>query len=155
MADLRLEQKITGESIVPVIEKTEAKSEISTVPRDVEPTVRESPAAHLPAPPLKIPAPPPVLVQPKDELTIEIEGVLEEDLGNLFAAMPADEQEKFKQKGEEVLGTIRQMFAKGMVRAKKIIALVVSWLQMIPGVNRFFIEQEAKIKTDKIMALKK
>jgi hypothetical protein len=34
---------------------------------------------------------------------------------------------------------------------KKILALIRDWLKLIPGVNRFFLEQEAKIKTDKIL----
>jgi len=30
----------------------------------------------------------------------------------------------------------------------------LDWLKILPGVNKFFLEQEAKIKTDKILALK-
>jgi hypothetical protein len=31
----------------------------------------------------------------------------------------------------------------------------LQWLKLLPGVNRFFLEQEAKIKTDRIIHLKK
>ena len=37
----------------------------------------------------------------------------------------------------------------------KIIDVIKKWLSIIPGINKFFLEQEAKIKTDKIMELKK
>jgi hypothetical protein len=37
------------------------------------------------------------------------------------------------------------------VSTKKIFVLIRAWLKIIPGVNRFFLEQEAKIKTDKIL----
>jgi len=32
-----------------------------------------------------------------------------------------------------------------------IMELVYEWLRMIPKVNKFFLEQEAKIKTDKLL----
>jgi len=30
----------------------------------------------------------------------------------------------------------------------------MNWLKLIPGVNKFFLEQEAKIKTDEVLKLK-
>ena len=40
------------------------------------------------------------------------------------------------------------------VKVKKILKLILEWLRILPGINRFFLEQEAKIKTDRIIQLK-
>ena len=40
------------------------------------------------------------------------------------------------------------------IQVKKIFILIISWLKIIPGVNKFFLEQEAKIKADRILDLK-
>lgn len=87
----------------------------------------------------------------KDTLTKKIESVLEEDLKDIYQSMPPTTQQVFKQKGEETASKIRQLLTQTKVNAKKIFELVRAWLRLIPGVNRFFLEQEAKIKTDKIL----
>ena len=43
---------------------------------------------------------------------------------------------------------------KAKLKVKKVVNLIKKWLTMIPGVNKFFLEQEAKIKTDEIVKLK-
>lgn len=94
-----------------------------------------------------------VSVPIKDELAEKIEDVLEEDLTDTFLSMSPDVQIKFKQKGEETVSKIRLLMTKTKLHTKKIFHLVRSWMSLIPGVNRFFLEQEAKIKTDKIKQL--
>jgi hypothetical protein len=39
------------------------------------------------------------------------------------------------------------------IHAKKVVELIRDWLLTIPGVNKFFLEQEAKIKTDRVLEL--
>lgn len=95
----------------------------------------------------------PVPVQVKDALAEQIEDVLEEDMTDLFLTMSPADQQKFKEKGEETVSQIREMIAKAHLKTKKVFHLIKSWLKLIPGVNRFFLEQEAKIKTDKIKHL--
>jgi hypothetical protein len=46
------------------------------------------------------------------------------------------------------------MIQSGKVNIKKIRNLIIRWLRVIPGVNRYFLEQEAKIKTDRISEMK-
>jgi hypothetical protein len=92
-------------------------------------------------------------VEAKDRLSEEIDDVLEEDLGDLYKAMSPDEQRKFKEKGEETVSKIRELVRATKINAKKIFKLIREWLKLIPGVNRFFLEQEAKIKTDKILII--
>lgn len=99
-------------------------------------------------------APRPTPVQPKvqvDRLAKEIESVLAEDLTDLYLAMPPEKQKEFKAKGEETAFRVRELVQAAKVNAKKIFQLIRDWLKVIPGVNRFFLEQEAKIKTDKIL----
>jgi hypothetical protein len=86
-----------------------------------------------------------------DRLEKEIDGILEEDLKELYVAMPPQKQAEFREKGEETRSKIRQLVSSAKVNAKKIFVLIRGWLKIIPGVNRFFLEQEAKIKTDKIL----
>lgn len=86
-------------------------------------------------------------------LTGKIEAILEEDLTDLYLKMSSDQQKTFKRQGEETSSKIGQLLAQAKVNAKKIFDLLRAWLKLIPGVNRFFLEQEAKIKTDKILLM--
>lgn len=86
-----------------------------------------------------------------DPIAEKIEDILEEDLTDLYLSLPQDKKALFKQKGEETVGKIRELLTSAKVNAKKIFELLRNWMKIIPGVNRFFLEQEAKIKTDKIL----
>lgn len=91
----------------------------------------------------------------KDPFTQEIESILEEDLTDLFLQMTPDQQIAFKKKGEETASKIRELLNQTKVNIHKVLALLREWLSLIPGVNMFFLEQETKIKTDKLLAAKK
>lgn len=92
---------------------------------------------------------------PRDQLTKEIEMILEEGLSDAYTALPRLEKEVFKLKGEETARAIRDLFRNTKVAVKKVFLLILEWLSLLPGINRFFLEQEAKIKTDRLMALKR
>jgi len=83
----------------------------------------------------------------------QIEHVLEQDLGDIFRSLNHTDQQLFKQRGEQTAVAITKLLEKPKINAKKIIALIRRWLRFIPGINQFFLEQEAKIKTDKIITL--
>lgn len=119
--------------------KTEAPIAVDVSER---PSGASRPAATISAAPV---------VQKKDALTEEIETILSDDLTDLFLKMTPSEQEAFRAKGEETASRIREMLQSAKVNIKKILGLIRDWLKLIPGVNRFFLEQEAKIKTDKIL----
>ncbi len=89
---------------------------------------------------------------PKDPVLKQVEEFLSEDLLELYAEMPPVAQAQFKSKGEEVAFKIKAMIEGARIVAKEVLELITSWLRTIPGVNKFFLEQEAKIKTDKIIA---
>jgi hypothetical protein len=93
----------------------------------------------------------PVAVVQKDEITKAVEDILSDDLTDLFLRLPPEKKLSFKTAGEEVAGKIKIMMDSGKVKAKKILELIRDWLRIVPGVNKFFLEQEAKIKTDKLM----
>ena len=83
----------------------------------------------------------------------EVEDILADDLLDFYAGLPPAVQSRFKAKGEEVASKIQAMIRAAKVAAKDVLDLIISWLKIIPGINKFFLEQEAKIKTDKIIAL--
>ncbi|MFA4872079.1 MAG: hypothetical protein WC610_03440 [Patescibacteria group bacterium] len=87
-----------------------------------------------------------------DEDYRRVESILEEDLADIYLKMPPMEQQRLKVKGEETTWAILRLMAKPKVRIKKIIDLIRNWLKLITGINKFFLEQLAKIKADKIIA---
>jgi hypothetical protein len=99
------------------------------------------------------PIPPPA--QPKDELAKKVEAVLSEGLEEMYAALPPVKKVEFRLRGEETASAIRQVLQKTHINLKKIFKLLMSWLKILPGVSIFFLEKEAKIKTEKIIELEK
>lgn len=90
---------------------------------------------------------------PKDPLVAEVEAILEEDLTDAFLQLDPQAKQVFIQKGEEVAVEIGGLLGNAKKFADKIFGLIRDWLGLLPGVNRFFLEQEAKIKTDKLVVL--
>lgn len=92
--------------------------------------------------------------QVRDALTIQIEHIMEEGLQEAYKELSTVEQQEFKIKGEETAWEIRALMKQAKLKIKTIFKLLIEWLKLLPGVNRFFLEQEAKIKVDKIISLK-
>ena len=88
----------------------------------------------------------------------DIEEILEDGLAEAFNQLSPAKQQEFKTKGEETTKNITELLNSSKEKisqlSKKIYNLIINWLKVIPGANKFFLEQEAKIKTDKILALK-
>ncbi len=95
-----------------------------------------------------------IIPQVRDELTVEIEHVMEEGLKDAFTELTPVQAQEFKIKGEQTAQQIRQLLKGTKIKVKQIVKLLFDWLKLLPGVNKFFLEQEAKIKADKIVALK-
>jgi len=94
-----------------------------------------------------------VPVQKSEEL-IKIENILSENLDDLFLQMTPQQQMNFQIKGEETANKINLLMNETKVKVKEILVLIKEWLRLIPGINKFFLEQEAKIKTDRLMNMK-
>ena len=97
----------------------------------------------------------PSVVPGKSEMRQKIENVLEEDLKDAYFKMEPELQATFKHEGEQTAEKIEDLFSRGKATAHKIFKLVFAWLKLIPGMNKLFIKQEAKIKADRIMGIKK
>ncbi len=94
--------------------------------------------------------------QADQQIVLEkVEKILAEDMDNIFLSLDVKQQADFKKRGEEISHKIVKILEKSSVSFNKIVNLIVSWLRIIPNVNRFYLEQEAKIKTDRIMRLNK
>lgn len=90
----------------------------------------------------------------KEERKKKIEEVLSKDLGGIYVKMSPAQRAEFKKKGEETTEEINNLLDKTKVKLRKVVNLIKKWLAVIPGVNRFFLEQEAKIKADEILRIK-
>jgi len=90
---------------------------------------------------------------PPDEVIVEVEKILEDGLGDFVETMPEDARQRFLSKGKEVSTKIALMVRTLKVELNNVIQLIREWLMTIPSVNRYFLEQEAKIKTDRIITL--
>jgi len=86
-----------------------------------------------------------------DDVTLHVEKILERDLGPLYATLPESAKPLFKKKGEEASDQIAGMLRSFRVEASRVVRLIRDWLLTIPNVNKFFLEQEAKLKTDGIL----
>ena len=137
-----------GKPETPEVASPEGRTRESSS-REGEREAAAEPQTSAPAP-TSVPVP-----AQKDTLTQKIESVLEEDLGEVYKSMPPEKQAEFQKKGEEVAGKIRTMIETAKFSFRKALGLIRDWLKMIPGVNKFFLEQEAKIKADKISHIAK
>ncbi len=117
-------------------------------PKPAAETAAEALPAGAPAP--AAPAPPrPV----KDETIARVESVLEEGMKEAYQQLQPAAKERFKKEGERIAQEISGMIKSLKVKAARVLQLLTRWLRMIPGANKFFLIQEAKIKTDRILAL--
>ena len=83
----------------------------------------------------------------------KIENVLAEGMDDVYLSLDAGTQRVFKTKGEEVSVKITNLLLQAKIRVKEITKLILEWLRLIPRVNKHYLEQEAKIKTEKILKI--
>ncbi|MFA6197944.1 MAG: hypothetical protein WC734_02170 [Patescibacteria group bacterium] len=126
------------------LEKQENRSQI----QNENQTGRESRAFPGTTAPT-IPATPAV----KSPELVKIEHILQEDLAVIYQQLDPKHQAKMKQEGELAATKIDQLIRTAKITAKKVLDIIRHWLKSIPGVNKHYLEQEAKIKTDKILAM--
>lgn len=154
--------ELTAEELAAVFEAGAKKREAEPM-REFEP-VRETPhVKEIRETPRQAPVAPAQRVEPltarvatprtKSERLVEIEKIMSEGIESVYATLPAAVQEEVRREGEKTASAIEQLVAGGKAAAKKVLNLLRAWLEKIPGVNAFFLEQESKIKTDRIMAI--
>ncbi len=144
--DLGLEREVPAE-VKEEVREAEKKPEAK--PEKIEPEKpQEAPEVSVPK---AVPEEPTQAPIKKDEILVDLEGILADDLTEVFLELPDDKKLAFKKKGEEVAIRVYEMIHSGKVKVGKILGWIREWLRMIPRVNKFFIDQEAKIKADKIL----
>lgn len=84
----------------------------------------------------------------------KIDGILEEGLRDMYDDLPEALKPEFRRRGEEATNKIDQMMQSAKVKLQEVVKLILNWLRIVPGVNKFFIEKEATIKAKKIINLK-
>lgn len=100
------------------------------------------------------PAVPPPLSDFQRQRRAAIDDILAAGLNEVFLQMKVSDQQAFQKKGEETVIKINELLSRAKLKVSKIIDLIRAWLKLIPGINKFFLEQEVKIKADKILKLK-
>ena len=155
ISDNNLEQKITEK---PSFSVDKEQSEAKEKSGENQPKKEASPIRSAEEPKRKInlsgitrrkPIP-----QIRDKEVVQIEKILESGLDDSYQRLSPIAKQEFKLKGEQTSLKLKELLKSSHVKAKKIFKLILDWLKILPGVNKFFLEQEAKIKTDKILALK-
>lgn len=91
---------------------------------------------------------------PQERQAAQIEAILSDDLSDAYLKLSPEKQRAFKIEGEKTVKIINDLLSQTKVKIKKIVELIRIWLKMLPGINRFFLEKEAKIKAEKIINLK-
>lgn len=120
----------------------------------------------MPAQAAEAPMAPPAVVLPNSGtvtpvyvgdtiILAKVEKILAENMDNVFLTMDATTQQHFKIKGEATAKKIATLFTKARVKVKDVIGLIIEWLKTIPLVNRYYMEQEAKLKADAILRIYK
>lgn len=90
----------------------------------------------------------PAVVDPEIQ---EIEGILSEGMEDVYKNLDPQTKQRFRQKGEETANLIKNMAYSVKFTFKWLVGILTSWLMIIPGANKFFLEQEAKIKADSLI----
>lgn len=90
----------------------------------------------------------------KDPRLIQIEEILSDGLGDIFYTLPDTARQEFRHNGEEAAKKILIILSGTKEKIGKVFQIIFNWLKTLPGVNRLFVEQQAKIKLDKILEWK-
>ena len=150
MSDLeRAPSFLPGQEPAPVQPEQSAEQE-SAVPQQAAP--QEAPVQVQAAPQVAVPAAQQLVApDPRAGVLKQVEGLLSDGLKELYMSLPEARRAAFKATGEVVANKITDMIMYGKAKVKEIWKLIGEWLRVVPGVNKYFLEQEIKIKTDKIM----
>ncbi len=139
----------TIEETQPVEEATDHVTEVVT-PEHVSETHQAPGVTSVPQKPLPNEPSHMAVPQVNDPIHKEIEDLLSENIAELYKKLSPDKKIIFKQKGEQVAQQITHILQSGILQIDKVLKLIRDWLATIPSVNKFFLDQEAKIKADRV-----
>lgn len=89
----------------------------------------------------------------KDPLFEAVEDILERELRPLYDAMPKAKQDLFRAVADRTTQKIRDDIAAGKLNRHRTMKWIGEWLSVIPQVNRYWIGQERKNRTDDLFDL--
>ena len=87
----------------------------------------------------------------------EVEGILADNFKEIYTKLSPSIQKEFKDRGEEAAEKIIQAMKSPKFNVSSILDIIKKWLfvvKKLPGINKLFLEQQAKIKTDKVVLMK-
>ncbi len=90
---------------------------------------------------------------PQVKIYKDVEKMLSRGLKDVYVALPSERKLLFKTQGEETARAITDRIMKHDIGVKDVWKLTSDWLGNLPGINKYFLEQEIKIKTDQVMDL--
>lgn len=91
----------------------------------------------------------------KTEVRKQIESILQQGLSEMFVNMPPAERAAFSKSANETAGKLELLVSQFKATAREVLALIRAWLTKIPKVNKYFLEQSSKIKTDEILEVQR
>ncbi|MDP2736853.1 MAG: hypothetical protein Q8O59_03715, partial [bacterium] len=86
------------------------------------------------------------IIAPTAKRQKQVENVLAQGMTEIYLILMPEKSLKFKAECEKTDNKINQLLAKTKIDIGEIIKLIKKWLSLIPGLNKYFLEQEAKIK---------
>jgi hypothetical protein len=157
MAGENILEKAGAEKIVAPVNQTEKTKnpekqteQVLSTPRQAAERLKPSAVTGAPTAPKSASA----STDFQQQRSAAIDDILSAGLNEVFLKMDAKKQQEFKKQGEITVIKINLLLNRTQVKINKIIDLIRAWLKLIPGVSRFFLEQETKIKADKIIKIK-
>lgn len=141
----------------PAVELPPPPENIPEKTAETAPTETEQPQlskAQVPAQPVTPTPAAPVQTQPeKTETRKQIESILQEGLAPIFLQMDPKERLAFTASANEAASKLEILVTQFTASAKEVLRLIKAWLSKIPRVNKYFLEQASKIKTDEILLI--
>lgn len=150
---LSMSEQIKSLSPEQISPETQSSPEQITVPEQgpIKPEAQTSEQLVTSSP--ATPSAPQTIDITQAQRVADIEHILEEDLKDIYAKLPSEDQVKFRLAGEKAARDIYTLLETATATLKKIIDIITGWLRLIPGVSKYFLEQEAKIKADRLYKL--
>ncbi len=142
----------------PLPEQPIGDGRIETKAESIEVVAREQPELETPLQPVL-----PAQIAPQTKapqlravppLQRSIESVLQDGLESIYRELNPVEQAQFRARGEAAASQISLLLQRVTVKVAEILKLIRQWLMTIPGINRYYLEQAAKIKADRILKLR-
>jgi hypothetical protein len=158
VADVPLPPIPTAEVPAPPAEKVvEIKPEVQAELPAEQPAETPTPkkSATTTIAPAATPAVAPAPVAEKTEVRRQIESILQGGLTDMYMQMQPAERAAFSKSANETASKLELLVSQFKANAREVLAIIRAWLTKIPRVNKYFLEQSSKIKTDEILEVQR